>query len=143
MCRYPLDIYSAENGNMKELLHRGTQADLNIYVTTLNNGGIIGCGPALQHRLQTVQATVLAGLLCAPPAETTCRRAAVMWLAYTQRALHAHRLCGRCRVANNPWGSGAGYLPYDGVIIDTGTLPGSWYGGYNVGMNAVHEVGHW
>lgn len=51
MCRYPLDIYSAENGNMKELLHRGTQADLNIYITTLNNGGIIGCAPALQHRL--------------------------------------------------------------------------------------------
>ncbi len=51
--------------------------------------------------------------------------------------------CVCCRVANNPWGSGAGYLPYDGVIIDTGTLPGSWYGGYNEGMNAVHEVGHW
>jgi hypothetical protein len=49
----------------------------------------------------------------------------------------------RCRVANNPWGYGVGYLPYDGAIIETGTLPGAWYGGYNVGMNLVHETGHW
>ena len=48
-----------------------------------------------------------------------------------------------CRVANNPWGYGVGYLPYDGAIIETGTLPGAWYGGYNVGMNLVHETGHW
>ena len=40
---------------MKELLHRGTQADLNIYVTTLNNGGIIGCGLAPQHILHHLQ----------------------------------------------------------------------------------------
>jgi hypothetical protein len=52
--RYPLDIFSAENGNMKELLHRGTQADLNIYITTLNNGGIIGCaGPVAQPQWRT------------------------------------------------------------------------------------------
>ena len=48
-----------------------------------------------------------------------------------------------CRVASNPWGGGTVYSPYDGVTVDLGTLPGSWYGGYNVGMNAVHEVGHW
>lgn len=46
-------------------------------------------------------------------------------------------------MANNPWGYGVGYLPYDGAIIETGTLPGAWYGGYNVGMNLVHETGHW
>jgi hypothetical protein len=66
-----------------------------------------------------------------------------MQLVHVQRALLCVTTALRNRVANNPWGSGAGYLPYDGVIIDTGTLPGSWYGGYNVGMNAVHEVGHW
>jgi hypothetical protein len=29
---------------MKQALRRGGPADLNIYVTQLNNGGIIGCG---------------------------------------------------------------------------------------------------
>lgn len=28
---------------MKELLRKGTAADLNVYITNLNNGGIIGC----------------------------------------------------------------------------------------------------
>ena len=42
--RYPLDIFGAENANMKQALRRGGPADLNIYVTQLNNGGIIGCG---------------------------------------------------------------------------------------------------
>ncbi len=47
-----------------------------------------------------------------------------------------------CRsVSSNPWGGGVGDPTYDGVTIDTGTLPGSWYGGYNLGNNAVHEVG--
>lgn len=41
-CRYPLDIFSQANTDMKMLLHRGTQADLNAYITMLNNGGIIG-----------------------------------------------------------------------------------------------------
>ncbi len=50
-------------------------------------------------------------------------------------------LCLHCRVASNPWGGGVGYIPYDGVTVDSGTLPGSWYGGYNLGMNAVHETG--
>lgn len=36
-----------------------------------------------------------------------------------------------------------GYLPFDGITIDTGTLPGSWYNGYNLGNNMVHETGHW
>lgn len=49
----------------------------------------------------------------------------------------------RCRVSTNPWGGGVGYVPWDGIVIDTGTLPGSWYLGYNVGMNLVHETGHW
>jgi hypothetical protein len=49
----------------------------------------------------------------------------------------------RCSVASNPWGNGVGYVPYDGVLLDAGTLPGSWYLGYNTGKNAVHEVGHW
>jgi hypothetical protein len=35
------------------------------------------------------------------------------------------------------------YSQYDGIIIDLGTLPYSWYLGYNVGKNAVHETGHW
>ena len=48
-----------------------------------------------------------------------------------------------CSVASNPWGNGVGYVPYDGVLLDAGTLPGSWYLGYNTGKNAVHEVGHW
>ena len=61
MCRYPLDIFSGENGNMKELLHRGTQADLNIYITTLNNGGIIGCGSARQHGQLELQTPAVAG----------------------------------------------------------------------------------
>ena len=65
-------------------------------------------------------------------------------MATWQRALGAdHQMQCRCRVANNPWGYGVGYLPYDGAIIETGTLPGAWYGGYNVGMNLVHETGHW
>jgi hypothetical protein len=41
--RCPLDIFGAENANMKELLRKGTAADLNVYITNLNNGGIIGC----------------------------------------------------------------------------------------------------
>lgn len=41
--RYPLDIFASKNGDMKELLRKGTAADLNVYVTMLNNGGIIGC----------------------------------------------------------------------------------------------------
>ena len=28
---------------MKELLRKGSAADLNVYITNLNNGGIIGC----------------------------------------------------------------------------------------------------
>lgn len=28
-------------------------------------------------------------------------------------------------------------------MVSVGTLPGSWYGGYNLGNNAVHEIGHW
>ena len=43
-CRYPLDIFGAGNAAMKQALRRGGPADLNIYVTQLNNGGIIGCG---------------------------------------------------------------------------------------------------
>lgn len=46
-------------------------------------------------------------------------------------------------MATNTWGTGVGYEPYDGVTIDTGTLPGSYYLGYNLGMNLVHETGHW
>jgi hypothetical protein len=45
--RCPLDIFGAENANMKELLRKGTAADLNVYITSLNNGGIIGCAPML------------------------------------------------------------------------------------------------
>lgn len=31
-----------------------------------------------------------------------------------------------CRVSSNPWGVGVGALPYDGTLVDLGTLPGSW-----------------
>jgi hypothetical protein len=53
------------------------------------------------------------------------------------------RAWNRCRVASNPWNGGVVYSPYDGAVIELGTLPGAWYGGYNVGMNLVHESGHW
>jgi hypothetical protein len=36
---------------MKQALRKGGPADLNIYVTQLNNGGIIGCGS--RHVLST------------------------------------------------------------------------------------------
>jgi len=44
-------------------------------------------------------------------------------------------------VATNPWGYGTGAIYLDGVMINTATLPGGSYGGYNLGNNAVHEVG--
>lgn len=40
--RYPQDIFSQGNNDMKTLLRQGSAADLNVYVTILNNGGIIG-----------------------------------------------------------------------------------------------------
>lgn len=46
-------------------------------------------------------------------------------------------------MSTNPWGGGVGNVMLDGVMVSVGTLPGSWYGGYNLGNNAVHEIGHW
>lgn len=40
--RYPLDIFSANKGNMQKATRTKRAADLNIWVTMLNNGGIIG-----------------------------------------------------------------------------------------------------
>lgn len=40
--RYPLDIFSQAKADMQKRLRKGGPADLNIYVTMLNNGGIIG-----------------------------------------------------------------------------------------------------
>ena len=173
-CRYPLDIFGAGNAAMKQALRKGGPADLNIYVTQLNNGGIIGCARlpthAPAHRTQR--------WLCSGQARLWMVQHMMQWTS--SAAQHARRrfthdwhdagcdsaalttrpgcLCAAiklrvwrittgdpfwCRVATNPWGTGVGYVPFDGIIIDAGTLPGSWYGGYNVGMNAVHESGHW
>jgi hypothetical protein len=41
-CRVGLDIFSAAKGEMQLATRKGNGADLNVWVTTLNNGGIIG-----------------------------------------------------------------------------------------------------
>ncbi len=43
ICRYPMDIFSQAMNDMKYVMHKGGAADLNLYVSNLNNGGIIGC----------------------------------------------------------------------------------------------------
>ncbi len=45
------------------------------------------------------------------------------------------------RFSTDPWGYGIGVPGLDGTVIDANTLPYGSYGGYNVGNNAVHEVG--
>ena len=41
-----MDIFSQQMNDMKLAVHVGGAADLNIYVSQLNNGGIIGCAGA-------------------------------------------------------------------------------------------------
>lgn len=38
-----MDIFSQAMIDMKYVMHKGGGADLNMYVSNLNNGGIIGC----------------------------------------------------------------------------------------------------
>lgn len=64
-------------------------------------------------------------------------------MALPPAELGAECVFAHYRVSTTPWGGGVGYIPFDGVVMDTGTLPGAWYGGYNMGMNLVHEAGHW
>ncbi len=44
-----MDIFSQAMIDMKYVMHKGGGADLNLYVSNLNNGGIIGCA-AVKHR---------------------------------------------------------------------------------------------
>ena len=84
-CRYPLDIFGAGNAAMKQALRKGGPADLNIYVTQLNNGGIIGCARlpthAPAHRTQR--------LLCSGQARLWMMQHMMQWTS--SAAQHAQR----------------------------------------------------
>lgn len=144
--RYPLDIFSANKGDMQKRTRTKGAADLNIWVTMLNNGGIIGCAACSRSFPAACdpKGRERRRIVCLPQISTMAHAPLPHVLPSVQYVpVSVKGAACRCRVASNPWGAGVGYIPYDGVVVDLGTLPGSWYLGYNVGKNCVHEVGHW
>ncbi|KXJ85373.1 hypothetical protein Micbo1qcDRAFT_128152 [Microdochium bolleyi] len=61
---------------------------------------------------------------------------------YFQKALVDQNL-GYCYYPSGPPAAGTQAFYLDGCSIDSATLPGGSYTGYNLGLTAVHEIGHW
>ena len=56
----------------------------------------------------------------------------------------ANSILGTCTLPNTvPAGADPSIYVSDGCNVQAGTMPGGTIGGYNQGMTAVHETGHW
>ena len=56
------------------------------------------------------------------------------------------RSLGSCpdrRYTSQPFYTGGAPQPLDGMVLNPYSLPGGAYSGFNLGMSAVHEAGHW
>jgi hypothetical protein len=58
MCRYGLDLGSAAKGEMQVATRQGNGADLNIWVTSINSGGVIGWVCAASTPSASIQCAV-------------------------------------------------------------------------------------